>query len=109
MHTNDVILFGIVLKNKPEITDKKRSSENLPQRELHIHLPGIKVGPTHEKPSESRVHRKVLLLFPAQTEHTDTHQQDGMQQHIGHFYQQAHLHNGLVYYTTFDHSFFIVL
>ncbi|KAK7153885.1 hypothetical protein R3I94_007291 [Phoxinus phoxinus] len=62
--------------NKPEITDKKRSCENLPQRELHIHLPGIKVGTTHENPSESRVRRKVLLLFPAQTQHTDTHQPD---------------------------------
>ncbi|CAM4605138.1 unnamed protein product [Leuciscus chuanchicus] len=62
--------------NKPEITDKKRSCENLPQRELHVHLPGIKVGTTHENPSESRVRRKVLLLFPAQTEHTDTHQPD---------------------------------
>jgi len=96
------------LKNKPEITDKKRSSENLPQQELHTHLPGIKVGTTHEKISESRVHRNVLLLFPAQTEHTDTHQPDGMQHHIVHFYQQVHLHNGFVSYTTFYHSFLIV-
>lgn len=92
--------FGIILKNKPEITDKKRSCEELPQRELHVHLPGIKVGTTHENPSEIRVHRKVLLLFPAQTEHTDTHQPDGMQHHIAHFYQQIQ-HNGLVYYATF--------
>lgn len=89
------------MKNKPEITDKKRSCENLPQRELHVHLPGIKAGTTHENPSESRVHRKVLLLFPAQTEHTETHQPDGMQHHIAHFYQQVHLHNGLYHILPF--------
>lgn len=79
------------MKNKSERTDNKRnkrSCENLPQRELHVHLPGIKEGAPHEYPSESRIHRKVLLLFPAQTEHADTLQPDGMQHHVAHFHRQ---------------------
>ncbi|XP_050974425.1 titin homolog isoform X2 [Labeo rohita] len=62
--------------NKTDIKEKKSSCENLPKRELHVHLPDIKVGTAHENPSERRVHSKVLLLFPAQTEHADTHQPD---------------------------------
>ncbi|XP_043104126.1 trichohyalin isoform X2 [Puntigrus tetrazona] len=62
--------------NQTEIKEKKSSCENLPKRELHIHLPDIKVGSAHENPSERRIHSKVLLLFPAQTEQTDTHQPD---------------------------------
>ncbi|XP_026074539.1 uncharacterized protein KIAA2012 homolog isoform X2 [Carassius auratus] len=62
--------------NQTEIKEKKSSCENLPKRDLHIHLPDIKVGTTHENPSERRVHSQVLLLFPAQTEQTDTHQPD---------------------------------
>ncbi|XP_016424469.1 titin homolog [Sinocyclocheilus rhinocerous] len=60
--------------NQTEIKEKKSSCENLPKRDLHVHLPDIKEGTTHENPSERRMHNKVLLLFPAQTEHTDTHQ-----------------------------------
>ncbi|KAF4109440.1 uncharacterized protein KIAA2012 isoform X2 [Onychostoma macrolepis] len=59
--------------NQTEIKEKKISCENLPKRELHVRLPDIKVGTAHENPSERRMHSKVLLLFPAQT---DTHQPD---------------------------------
>uniref|UniRef100_A0A8C2C497 Uncharacterized protein n=1 Tax=Cyprinus carpio TaxID=7962 RepID=A0A8C2C497_CYPCA len=62
--------------NQTEIKEKKSCCENLPKRDLHVHLPDIKVGTTHEDPSERRMHSKVLLLFPAQTEQTDTHQPD---------------------------------
>ncbi|KAK2905207.1 hypothetical protein Q8A67_007006 [Cirrhinus molitorella] len=65
-----------LIMNKTEIKEKKGRSVNLPKRELHVHLPDIKVETAHENPSERRMHSKVLLLFPAQTKHTDTHQPD---------------------------------
>lgn len=64
------------MKDKPEIKEA-RSYENVPQRGLHVHLPAIKAQTAHDGPSERRVQSKVLLLFPEETQHTDTLQPHG--------------------------------
>ncbi|XP_051998755.1 uncharacterized protein LOC127655151 [Xyrauchen texanus] len=66
---------SILTMNKPEIKEMV-SCKNTLQRELHVHLPDIKLGTTQENHSERGIHRKVLVLLPPQTEHIETHQPD---------------------------------